>query len=53
MTTERVQVGWEPVEDEPKSEAGRRTIALGKATVTALRAHRKEQLADRLAWRDA
>ncbi|MGH3303818.1 MAG: site-specific integrase [Streptosporangiaceae bacterium] len=53
VTTERVQVGWQPVEDEPKSEAGKRVIALDKATVAALRAHRKRQLAERLAWGDA
>jgi integrase len=53
VTTERVQVGWEAVEDEPKSEAGRRPIALDKATVTVFRQHRKRQLAERLAWQDA
>jgi integrase len=53
ITTERVQVGWQPVEDEPKSESGKRVIALDKATVAALRAHRKRQLAERLAWADA
>lgn len=53
VSTARVQVGWTPVEDEPKSEAGRRTIALDKATVVALREHRKRQLAERLAWADA
>jgi integrase len=53
VTTERVQVGWQPVDDEPKSEAGKRTVALDKATVAALRAHRKRQLSERLAWADA
>jgi integrase len=53
VTTERVQVGWEAVDDEPKSEAGRRAIALDKATVAVFRQHRKRQLAERLAWQDA
>ena len=53
VTVERVQLGWQPVEDEPKSEAGKRVIALDQATVTALKAHRKRQLAERLAWQDA
>jgi len=49
----RVQVGWQPQEGEPKSDASKRTIALDAATVAALRAHRKRQVADRLAWADA
>ncbi|HXW86644.1 MAG TPA: site-specific integrase [Streptosporangiaceae bacterium] len=53
VTTERVQVGWHVIEDDPKSEAGRRTVALDKGTVAVLRAHRRRQLADRLAWGDA
>jgi integrase len=53
IAIERVQVGWEAVEDEPKSESSRRVVALDSATVTALRRHRKQQLADRLAWQDA
>lgn len=36
-------------EDVPKSDAGIRTIPLDSGTVAALRAHRKRQLADRLA----
>ncbi len=47
---QRVQVGWEPIEDDPKSEAGERTVPLDAGTVAALRAHRRAQLADRLAW---
>ena len=47
---ERVQVGWEVVEDDPKSEAGKRPVALDKDTVAALRSHRKRQLQERLAW---
>ena len=35
-----VQLGWEVYEDDPKSDAGSRTIALDTGTVAALRAHR-------------
>jgi integrase len=38
---------------EPKTGAGRRTIALDPATVTALRAHRARQAEERLAWGEA
>jgi integrase len=37
-------------ESTPKSERGRRSVALDPATVAALRAHRKHQLTERLAW---
>jgi integrase len=53
IAIERVQVGWAAIEDEPKSESSKRVVALDSATVTALRRHRKQQLADRLAWQDA
>ncbi|MEU6997394.1 tyrosine-type recombinase/integrase [Nonomuraea sp. NPDC046570] len=43
------QLGWEPVQGRPKTEASDRTIALDADTVTALRAHRKRQAAERLA----
>ncbi|PZG17228.1 hypothetical protein C1J01_18525 [Nonomuraea aridisoli] len=35
------QLGWEPVQGRPKTEAGDRTIALDEDTITALRAHRR------------
>ena len=35
---------------EPKTDKGRRNVALDPATVTALRDHRKSQLEERLAW---
>jgi integrase len=38
---------------EPKTEAGRRTIALDPGTVAALRAHRARQAEERLAWGEA
>jgi integrase len=51
------QLGWEPVQGRPKTEASDRTIALDEDTVTALRAHRKRQAAERLAageaWTDS
>src|SRR5436309_6817968 len=50
---QRVQLGWEVIEDDPKSEAGSRTIALDAGSVAALRAHRRAQLAERLAWGSA
>jgi integrase len=37
------QLGWEPVQGVPKSDAGDRTVALDAATVTDLRRHRREQ----------
>jgi integrase len=51
------QLGWEPVQGRPKTEASDRTIALDEDTVTALRAHRKRQATERLAageaWTDS
>ena len=47
---QHVQLGWEIVEDTPKSDAGERTIALDAATVGMLRGHRRRQLEERLAW---
>lgn len=39
-----------PVLGQPKTSKGRRTVALDAGTVAALRAHRKAQLAERLAF---
>ncbi len=50
---QRVQLGWEVIEDAPKSEAGERTVALDSGTVAALRAHRRAQLIERMAWGSA
>ncbi|WP_246266465.1 site-specific integrase [Nonomuraea typhae] len=47
------QLGWEPVQGKPKTEASDRTIALDADTVAALRAHRKRQAAERLAAGEA
>lgn len=48
-----VQLGWASIEDDPKSDAGGRTIALDAGTVAVLRAHRRGQLEARLAWGSA
>jgi integrase len=48
----RVAVGYDVSEGSPKTGRAR-TIALDPATVTELRAHRKRQLEERLAWGDA
>ena len=45
----RISVGWDIVESQPKTAAGRRSIPLDPSLVTLLKAHRKLQLADRLA----
>ena len=39
-----VQDGWTVYEDEPKTNAGARTIALDSETINALRNHRERQL---------
>lgn len=46
----RVTAGYDVHESAPKSEHGRRSVALDPATVKALHAHRKRQLMERLAW---
>lgn len=48
-----VTVGWQVEAGEPKSDAGNRDVALDRLTVAVLRAHRKRQLEDRLAWSTA
>ena len=45
----RVTVGYDVVDSTPKSERGRRAVALDPATVAALRAHRKSQVTEKLA----
>jgi integrase len=45
----RVTAGHEVVEATPKSELGRRTVALDAGTVAVLRAHRKHQATEKLA----
>jgi integrase len=57
VTTARIQVGWEVVEGEPKTDAGRREVPLVAQDVAALRAWKRKQGAERLAmgsaWADA
>lgn len=43
----RTTVGYQVVEGEPKTAAGRRAVALDKHTVQVLREHRRRQLAHR------
>jgi len=45
----RVSVGYKVVESAPKTAKGRRTIAVAPV-VEVLRAHRRRQLEERLAW---
>jgi integrase len=45
-----VQLGWEIAEDDPKSDAGGRTIALDAGTVKVLRAYRLAQRKQNLKW---
>nr|BEK66631.1 tyrosine-type recombinase/integrase [Kitasatospora purpeofusca] len=42
--------GWAVYEDDPKTDAGARTIALDSETVSVLEAHRERQRADRERW---
>jgi integrase len=45
--------GWEVYEDDPKTDAGARTIALDSKTVQALTRHRVQQDKDRKEWGSA
>jgi integrase len=45
-----VTVGHQVVVSEPKTAKGRRSVALDPASVAALKAWRKRQMAERLAW---
>ncbi|MGW0667841.1 site-specific integrase [Streptomyces sp. NPDC002746] len=45
--------GWEVYEDDPKTDAGARTIALDSDTVQALTRHRAQQDKDRKEWESA
>jgi integrase len=45
--------GWAVYEDDPKTDAGARTIALDSETVAVLEAHRERQRADREQWGEA
>ncbi|WP_235468662.1 site-specific integrase [Streptomyces platensis] len=45
--------GWEVYEDDPKTDAGARTIALDSETVRSLKRHRAQQDNDRREWGNA
>ncbi|MFD8810407.1 hypothetical protein ACFV23_02640 [Streptomyces sp. NPDC059627] len=45
--------GWEVYEDDPRTDAGARTIALDSDTVQALGRHRAQQDKDRKEWENA
>ncbi|MGW0590068.1 site-specific integrase [Streptosporangium sp. NPDC002607] len=51
------QLGWEPVQGRPKTDASDRVIALDDETITILRGHRARQAAEQLAageaWTDS
>lgn len=49
IVRQRISIAGEVVEDTPKSDAGERTIGLGKDTVEVLRDHRRAQVKERLA----
>ncbi len=44
-----LQLGGEIVVDTPKTKAGHRTVSLDKETVSLLKAHRRQQMKERLA----
>jgi site-specific recombinase XerD len=50
MTHSRVVVNHKVLDGTPKSERSERLIGLDGATVSALRAHKARQSAERLAW---
>jgi integrase len=45
--------GWEVYEDDPKTDAGARTVALDSHTTALLEEHREHQRAERENWGDA
>lgn len=51
ISTQITQVGWEPVEGDPKTDESLSTIRIDRdVTLPALRAWRKEQLKERVAY---
>ncbi len=49
----RVSVGWQVHTSDPKTRSSRRTVSLDARVVAVLRAHRRRQLEERLAWGEA
>lgn len=50
ITVTRLELCGEIYDDTPKSEAGRREIALDTGTIARLKSYRARQAADQLAW---
>jgi integrase len=48
--TNRVQLGWEVEEDDPKTEASKAPVAFDAGTAEVLKAHRQQQRKDQVAW---
>ena len=46
----RVSAGWTVHESQPKTRSSRRAVSLDERVVAVLRAHRRRQLEERLAW---
>jgi integrase len=53
VTHTRVTIGWEVIDETPKSEAGERSVPISQSTVAALRKWRAQQSRERLAWGEA
>ena len=53
IRTQRVQIGWDVEEGQPKTDAGERTIALDQTTLHALLAHQTIRDAERALVGDA
>lgn len=53
IDNELVTVGWEVHEDDPKSEAGGRTLFLDDLTAEVIDAHLRQQDKERRKWGDA
>ena len=50
VASTRVVVDYKVLTVSPKTRSSARTIALDRATVVALKAHRRHQLEERVAW---
>jgi integrase len=50
VTRSLISVGYDVKVSEPKTQRGRRRVALDSTTVAVLRDHRKSQLEERMAW---
>jgi integrase len=50
VLSQRVQIGWRVEESAPKTDASEADVAMDSGTIAVLRAWRKLQLEERLAW---